>query len=79
MSLVPNLQKKDKQEQLIKNGKQAAANGKIVANGNGHANGYANGKVATTNGKSHFYESMYPLETSYSTTRQRVFVETNQK
>uniref|UniRef100_A0A336MNH3 Elongation of very long chain fatty acids protein n=1 Tax=Culicoides sonorensis TaxID=179676 RepID=A0A336MNH3_CULSO len=67
--------KKDKDGQTVQNGKQTS-NGHITQNGNGHiTNGYTNGKIST--GKSPFYESMYPLETSYSTTRQRVFVERN--
>lgn len=44
---------------------------KVTENGNGHlsnGNGYA--------GKTPIYQTVYPLETSYSTTRQRVFVET---
>lgn len=65
-------QKKDKDGQTVQNGhKKSLTNGKVVSNGNGHANG------AYTNGKSHFYESIHPLETSYSSTRQRVFVERN--
>lgn len=61
--------KKDKDGQALLNGdKKPITNGKVVSNG--HANG-----STYTNGKSHFYESIHPLETSYSSTRQRVFVE----